>query len=164
MFHDLQGPTFKRIRLYARLSVEKLAKKVGKSRRTIERLEGNDQELMVNYELEQRIFEVTKVTKQIFGRIISGTLGDHLDRQVVILPRGSLVPTLDLLEAVELYADHANLLTAGDREFIRDMLTEIQTNYLGAEKLCMLLAKEIVRRVNEAREALDEDPSNDDED
>ncbi len=164
MLHDLQGPIFKRMREYARYSPKQLGDKVGRSARTIERLEANDRELMVNVELQRAIQEATNVTKTVFGKIVAAALGDYLDRKVVIGPRGTLMPTFELLEAVEYYADHEDLLAPEDRGFIRGMLAEVQRNDLGAENLCTLLANEIRRRVDAAREAMGEDPSRDEED
>ncbi len=164
MLHDIQGPIFQRMRIYARLEPTDLGKMIGRSERTIKRLEANDRELMVSAEMQRAIHEATNVSKSVFGSIAAAALGEYLGVNLVPTPRGFLVPTFELLESVDYLAANENRLRPADQRYLRGLLAEVQPNFYGAERMCTFAANEIRRVVDEALEAEREAPSDDDED
>ncbi len=161
MFNDLIGPTIGAMRRAADMSEEELGAGVGRSARTIERLEANDRKTPLKRDLEEKIFKVTRTSKVFFGEILSEKLGTHIQRIVRVFPPDAMVSSLDLLKAYKMLTAHEYKLPAEEREQMRSLLDTARNTDFNAESLCREVAKDVIRRINKYREALGEDPSKD---
>ncbi len=155
------GDTYAGMREYAKLSEEDLAGRIGKSWQTITRLETNNRKTTINRELEQQIVEATGVTNAIFAHILAEKASERLGVQLVVLPPDVLVPSIDLMKAIQMFSAHGYKLEDKERESIKDMLDDMRCHYGQTERLCKSVAKDIIRQINNARLKLGEDPTKD---
>ncbi len=158
------GQTYRGMRRYAGLSVEELAEKLGKSPQTIRRLEANNKKTAIKRDLEEKIVEITQVTKPVFAKILAETAGTFVGRRLAVLPPDALIPSVDLLAAYKLFSDHCYKLDPDERDRIEAMLDEARGLDASTERICRAVARDAIRRINEARLALGEDPAGDSED
>ncbi len=164
MFSKFMGQVLGRMRKLADLSEEELGKEVGRSERTIKRLEANDRKVVIKQEMEEAWLKVTKTSKQLFGKIAAAELGTYLGRIVRIFPPDTVISSVDLMKDFKVFAYHGYKLPAKEQERIQDDLNEAKNADFSADRHCRSVAKNVIERINEAREALGEDPSKDPED
>ncbi len=161
MYHILMGPTYEAMRKQAKLEPEDVGDAIGRSARTILRLEANDSKVVLKREHEEKIFEVTQTSKLRFGSIASEHLGAYIGRRIVILPPDALIPAIDLLGAYKYFSRHSYKLPLDEYEEMQEMLDSAREDDFRAERLCRSVARSVVRRVDKARKSLGEDPSKD---
>lgn len=164
MFQKFMGQTIAAMRRYADLSETELGERIGKSAQTIKRLEKNDRETVIKRELEERIVEVTGVTKPIFAEMLAETAGKYLGVRLVVLPQDAPVPSIDVLKAIRLFSSHSYKLDQEERDSIEGLLDDLRCHTAEAERLSKTVAKDVIRRINNARIRLGEDPSDVSED
>ncbi len=161
MVSDFMGDLIAAMRCFARLEQEELAERMGVSTRTIQRMEKNQRESPIKREVERKLVEVTGVTEKDFPQILADAAGKHFGVRLVVLPPNTLVPSPYVMDAIQLFADHGYKLDKEEWASIDSTLDEMRAHDVQAERLSKTLAKDIIRRINDARIKRGEDPAAD---
>ena len=164
MIHQISGTVYRLIREYGGLTPENVAAAIGRKRQTIWRLEKNQNQMLLKRSHEDILVEKAKLTRPAFGEIMCEALTPFVGRRILMAPSDHFIPSRPLSRALKLYSLHQDKLKPEVQQIIDEMLNEGRSIDAGAERTCRLFEKEIVRLINEAREARGEDPSSDDED
>ncbi len=83
--------------------------------------------------------------------------------RLVVLPLDVPVPSIHALKAIRLFSTHCYKLDEEERESIAGLLDDLRSHTADAERLSKSVAKDILRRIDNARIKLGEDPSDDSE-
>ncbi len=158
------GELIEAMRLHAGLEQDQLAERIGVSPRTLERLEKNIGKTTIKRAVARKIVEVTGVTRRRYGYILANTASKHLGVRLAVMPSNALVPSHYVLDALRLFPEHGYKLDEEEQESIARVLDNLRCHDAQAERLSDDVAKDIIRRINNARIKLGEDPSKDSED
>ena len=164
MLSDFMGDLIAAMRRFATLEQDDLAERLGVSTRTIQRMEANQRETPIKRAVERKIVEITGVTERDFPQILADTAGKHFGVRLVVLPPDTLVPSPYVMEAIRLFASHGHKLDKEEWDSVDSLLDDLRAHNVQAERLSKTLAKDIIRRINNARLELGGDPSEDSED
>ncbi len=163
MISDFMGDLIAAMRNSAGLEQDEFAERLGVSTRTVQRMEKNQRETGLKREVERKIVEVTGVTEGDFPQILADTAGKHFGVRLVVLPPDTLVPSPYVMRAIRMFSDHGHKLDEEEWASIDSLLDELRAYSAEAERLPKTLAKDIIRRLNNARIKLGEDPGDDSE-
>ena len=163
MLHEIAGTVYRLIREYGLLTPDEVAEALGRQRQAVWRMESNKNERLLKRAQEEILVEKAKLTRSAFGEIMCEALTPFVGQRIMMAPSDQFVPSQPLARALRLYSLHQHKLKPEVEQIIDEMLCEGRTIDVGAERTCRVFEKEIVRLINEAREARGEDPSSDDE-
>ncbi len=163
MFLKIIGRTVAGFRSHAGIDQEELAGRVGKDWQAIDRLEKGDRKTHLKDELVAAIIRATGVTHPVIAQCLAEAATECVGVRLVVLPPDVLVPSIDVLKAVRMFSSHGHKLDKKERESIDTVLDELRDHSAASERLDKRVAKDIIRRIENARIKLGEKPSDDSE-
>ncbi len=150
MLHRIGARVVQRIREWGRLTPEEAGEAVGRSHDTIRRWENEKEGNLPRRELEEKLVEKVKLTREAFGEIMCRVLTEFVGRRFVMLPAGEWISSVPLFRARELFDREYHRLEPELRSMIGEMLDQARLLHAASEQTCRSYEKQIVYLIEQA--------------